>query len=138
MSKLGYIFIACCSGLFFVLLLSMKRSITNVKLSADKLNHIDTVFHNDSVFSVLNYSEGKLVKLELKQFINQSSKKRSYGLQTLDFFDNGRLQYLKLSCRDTVLSSGSVAYEEQTLELDTLNRIRSYTLMDQFKIVCKK
>jgi hypothetical protein len=138
MVKMNILLVAFCAGACTILSLSMKKETGNEELLLlkDKLNHTDTIHQNDSIFSILQFKEGKLIEIRLKQFVNQT-KKQAFGIQTISFYDNGRLGFLKSSCRDTILKNGDVAYEEQMIVLDSLNRISEYQLMSNFKIICK-
>lgn len=100
-----------------------------------QLNYIDTIFQNDSMFSIVKFENGRLTKIHLKQYIN-SQNSSSFGIQTISFYENGRIQFLKSNCRDTILSNGTVAYEEQLLTFDSLNQINEYQIMSDFKIIC--
>ncbi len=138
MIKINNLLVAFCAGAFTVLSLSMSPTVHSgpqAQLS-DFLTHTDTISQNDSMFSILNFDKGKLTKIELKQYIN-SRKNRSFGIHTISFYNSGRIQLLKSNCRDTVLSNGKVAYEEQMLIFDSLNRISEYQIMSDFQIICK-
>jgi hypothetical protein len=131
-------------GASFILLLSVgkkttytptnKGGLTNTKLS----NYSDTIFQNDSIFTVLLYKEGKVKSMTLRAYIGQR-RDRSYDIHTINFFENGKLSYLNTSYRDTTIENGSVYYEEQTLSFNEKNNgLRHFTIMDDFKTKCKK
>lgn len=98
---------------------------------------IDTLFHNDTTFSLLNQSPQGAVSFTLEYYPTDKLsisllKGESVKLHKLIFFKNGKLAYLKTDYRDT-LKDGHYLYEIQRIDFDTTGRLKSFNLIKDFK-----
>ncbi len=120
---------------FLFSFLAKRNDITNLYF-VDSKNKIDTLFHNDTTFTVFNFNS-EFTKISLEYFPSKWIKKsklkgESVEIHNLIFHKNGKLGYLKIDYRDT-LKDNQYLYETQRLSLDSTGVLESFNLCKDFK-----
>lgn len=140
MIKVKYLTLGVAVGVIFSTLFSFINSNNNFSLNQTtniKNYFRDTIFHDDTTFTVLVDYPNEGLSITLEHFSSwRANPEVSDKLHRIYFHKNGKLESLSTFYRDTVASTEQglrVLFENQNIKLDSTGRLVRFNLCKDFK-----